>query len=104
MLAAAPAHGVLLRMLMNLRGSYIRRGDSESHLRVMSRMLLLRSKEPALLVERAHLRYETLDTDGARQDLEAAMVLLPASMDKTPVAAQAKRLKQKIDDDARYQQ
>lgn len=73
---ASPAV-ILLRMLTNLRGSYLRRKDHEPLCRVLTRMLLLRRRDPQLLLERAEVRRLLLDDDGARADAEAAAAAAP---------------------------
>lgn len=72
LLQPAPPTTVLLRMLSNLRGSYMRRQDYEPLCRVLSRMLLLRRHDPLLLLERAEARRLLLDNEGARDDVAEA--------------------------------
>ena len=72
LLQPAPPQNVLLRMLTNLRGSYVRRGDYEPLCRVLSRMMLLRRRDPLLLLERAEVRRLLLDDEGARDDVAEA--------------------------------
>ncbi|MBM4280939.1 MAG: hypothetical protein FJ137_09300 [Deltaproteobacteria bacterium] len=69
-----PASGstILRRMLVNLRGSYGRRGLYEPLCRVLSRLLIVAPRDPQLLLERAGVRRLCLDDDGARQDALAA--------------------------------
>jgi regulator of sirC expression with transglutaminase-like and TPR domain len=71
---ATPAM-ILVRMLMNLRGSYLRRQQHEPLCRVLSRMLLLRRRDPQLLLERAEVRRLLLDDDGAVADADAAIAV-----------------------------
>ena len=68
---SSPSH-ILLRMLTNLRGSYLRRQLHEPLCRVLTRMLLLRRKDPQLLLERADVRRLLLDDEGALADADAA--------------------------------
>ncbi len=77
---------ILLRMLTNLRGSYLRRKDHEPLAGVLSRMLLLRRKDPQLLLERAEVRRLLLDDDGARADAEAAANAAPDDDDVSRAA------------------
>lgn len=72
---------ILLRMLTNLRGSYLRRQLHEPLCRVLSRMLLLRRNDAQLLLERAEVRRLLLDDDGARSDVEAARRVAPEDED-----------------------
>lgn len=72
LLQPAPPQNVLLRMLTNLRGSYVRRHQYEPLCRVLSRMLLLRRRDPLLLLERAEVRRLLLDDEGARDDVAEA--------------------------------
>ncbi|MDP2340112.1 MAG: transglutaminase-like domain-containing protein [Deltaproteobacteria bacterium] len=72
LLQPAPPANVLLRMLTNLRGSYVRRAEYEPLCRVLSRMMLLRRRDPLLLLERAEVRRLLLDDEGARDDVAEA--------------------------------
>lgn len=72
---------VLLRMLNNLRGSYLRRQQHEPLCRVLSRMLLLRRNDPQLLLERAEVRHLLLDDEGASSDVDAARRVAPQDED-----------------------
>jgi regulator of sirC expression with transglutaminase-like and TPR domain len=94
---AAPA-AVLVRMLQNLRGSYLRRQDAPCLLRVLSRLLLLRPNDAMLFAERAQLRREELDREGARLDCEAAVRLAG----RGPAVAIAERVLEQLDGDARW--
>jgi regulator of sirC expression with transglutaminase-like and TPR domain len=71
-LAPADPAAILERMLNNLRTSFARRNDPERLARVLSRLLILRPGEGALLLERARARRVLLDDDGARMDAIAA--------------------------------
>lgn len=71
----APPDVVLLRMLTNLRSSYLRRQDVPSCLRVVSRLLLLKPRDAALHLERAHLRRALGDADGALADAQTGLGL-----------------------------
>lgn len=70
---AATPSSILFRMLNNLRGSYARRSAHEPLVRTLSRMLLLRPFDAALLAERAHAKYMLLDHDGALEDANQAI-------------------------------
>jgi regulator of sirC expression with transglutaminase-like and TPR domain len=72
LLQPASATTILRRMLVNLRGSYARRGLHEPLCRVLSRLLLFSRRDPQLLLERAEARRLCLDDDGARADALAA--------------------------------
>jgi regulator of sirC expression with transglutaminase-like and TPR domain len=76
-LQPASSHAVLMRMLVNLRGSYTRRGLHEPLARVLSRLLLLRRSDPQLFLARAAARRFLLDDDGVEADLDAAERLAP---------------------------
>ena len=77
---AAP-EAVLLRMLVNLRGSYTRRGLHGPLTRVLSRLLLLRRADPQLHLARAAARRFLFDDDGVEADLVAAERLAPRDED-----------------------
>lgn len=74
-LAPAAPDVILARMLTNLRGSYLRRQDAPSCMRVLSRLLLLKPREAALHLERAHLRHSLGDDTGALADAENGLKL-----------------------------
>lgn len=74
-LTPAPPEVILARMLTNLRGSYLRRQDAHCCLRVLSRLLLLKPREAALHLERAHLRSAAGDAAGALVDAENGLKL-----------------------------
>lgn len=74
-LAPAPPEVVLLRMLTNLRGSYLRRQDPTACLRVLSRLLLLKPRDGALHLERAHLRALLGDHETALIDAQTGLRL-----------------------------
>jgi regulator of sirC expression with transglutaminase-like and TPR domain len=94
LLQPAPPTLILRRMLTNLRGSYLRRGQHEPLCRVVSRLLLLTGRDPALLLERAELRRLLLDDDGARADAAAARAAAPRDDD---VARAVAHLLQELD-------
>jgi len=71
-LQPARPQAVLVRMLVNLTGSYTRRSLHQPLARTLDRLLLLRPLEPRLLVERAAVRRLLLDEEGALQDLDEA--------------------------------
>jgi regulator of sirC expression with transglutaminase-like and TPR domain len=81
LLQPAPPALILRRMLTNLRGSYLRRQQHEPLCRVLSRLLLLTGRDPALLLERAEVRRLLLDDDGARADAAAARTAAPNDTD-----------------------
>jgi len=89
-LAPADDQAILVRMLVNLRGSFARRRDPVGMFRVLSRMLLLRPEHPEVLAERAVVRRDLLDLDGAREDAEAAVRL--ARSESAPAARRAQRV------------
>lgn len=97
-LAPAPPDIVLMRMLNNLRASFLRRRDPVRLTRVLSRLLLLRPGSADLLVERAICRREILDDDGARTDAEEALRMA----DKSASKEAARQILRQLDDDARF--
>ena len=74
-LTPAPPEAILARMLTNLRGSYLRRQDAHSCARVLSRLLLLKPREAALHLERAHLKSAIGDAAGALVDADNGLKL-----------------------------
>lgn len=74
-LSPAPPEVILLRMLTNLRGSYLRRQDAPACLRVVSRLLLLKPRDGALHLERAHLKSALGDAEGALVDAQTGLKL-----------------------------
>ena len=70
-LAPAAPQGILERMLLNLRRSYLARGDGTHLEAVLSRLLLLRPGHAGFLLERAQARRLLLDFDGALDDARA---------------------------------
>jgi regulator of sirC expression with transglutaminase-like and TPR domain len=88
----------LMRMLANLHGSYLRRGERAPLVRVLSRMLLFEPRHPALLVQRAQVRAELLELDGALQDAETALGLQPDD----DVRRAAEDMKRRIEDGRKY--
>lgn len=75
--AQTSPRSILMRMLANLHGSYLRRGEREPLVRVLSRMLLFEPRHPALLVQRAQVRAELGELDEAAEDARAALTLTP---------------------------
>jgi regulator of sirC expression with transglutaminase-like and TPR domain len=75
--AQTSPRSILMRMLANLHASYLRRGEREPLVRVLSRMLLFEPRHPALLVQRAQVLVEEGELTQARADAEAALALRP---------------------------
>lgn len=99
-LMPATPRAILLRMLVNLRGSYARRKDAVGMFRVLSRVLVLAPESAEALAERAMVRRELLDLDGARADAEAA---LEAAADEEDAAAlRARRVLRQLEADRRW--
>jgi regulator of sirC expression with transglutaminase-like and TPR domain len=74
-LSPAAPEAILLRMLTNLRGAYLRRQDAPCCLRVLSRLLLLKPRDAALHLERAHLKNALGDAGGALVDAQTGLKL-----------------------------
>ena len=74
-LGPASPEAVLVRMLTNLRASYLRRQEPVPCLRVISRLLLLRPREAALHLERAHLLFGLGDAPTALSAAETGLKL-----------------------------
>lgn len=99
-LMPASPRSILLRMLVNLRGSYARRNDAVGMFRVLSRVLLLAPRNPEALAERALVRRDLLDLDGAREDAEAALSAVPDREDAA--AVRARRVLRRLEADRRW--
>lgn len=99
-LMPATPRSILLRMLVNLRGSYARRNDAVGMFRVLSRVLVLAPKNPEALAERALVRRDLLDLDGARADAEAALQAVPDREDAA--AVRARRVLRRLEADRRW--
>lgn len=99
LMPAAP-RTILLRMLVNLRGSYARRNDPVGMFRVLSRVLLLSSDNPEALAERALVRRDLLDHEGAERDARRA---LAAARDlDAPAALRAQHVLAQLEADRRW--
>jgi regulator of sirC expression with transglutaminase-like and TPR domain len=98
-LSPATPGGILWRMLANLRGSYARRRDLVPLCRVLNRMLLLHRRDAELLAQRAAVRRNLLDSDGARQDALDALDLCEA---EEPAGLRARRVLELLDADRRW--
>ena len=92
-LLPASAHTILTRMLVNLRTSYMRRGDNDALVRVLNRLILLRGPDPSLLLQRAEGRRLLLDDVGAHSDLTAAREL---SLGDEDVLRGAQRIEEEL--------
>lgn len=99
-LMPAGPRSILLRMLVNLRGSYARRNDAVGMFRVLSRVLVLAPKNAEALAERALVRRDLLDLDGAQQDAEAA--LKAAADGEEAAAVRARRVLRRLEADRRW--
>lgn len=99
-LMPATPRAILLRMLVNLRGSYARRNDAVGMCRVLSRVLVLAPNSAEALAERALVRRDLLDLDGAREDAEAALRAAPDKDD--PAALRARRVLKRLEADRRW--
>lgn len=99
-LMPATPRSILLRMLVNLRGSYARRNDAVGMFRVLSRVLVLAPHNAEALAERALVRRDLLDLDGAREDAEAALRAAPDREDAA--AVRARRVLRRLDADRRW--
>ena len=96
--AQTSPRAILMRMLANLHGSYLRRGDREPLVRVLSRMLLFEPRHPALLVQRAQVRVEVGEFAEARLDIQTALGLSP----DVDVKRAAEEMLRRLDEGQRY--
>ncbi len=97
-LSPAAPDAILVRMINNLRGSYLRRQEPQLLARALSRLLILRPGDAAALVERAEARRQILETDGAVDDAKAAIDASP----NAAIAARARAVLKALEDDAKY--
>lgn len=96
--AQTTPRAVLMRMLANLHGSFLRRGEREPLVGVLSRMLIFEPRHPALLVQRAQVRVELGEVGEALADLDAALKLSPDD----DVRRAAEELHKRLTADARW--
>lgn len=74
-IGASTPERVLMRMLANLHGCYLRRGDRAPLVRTLSRMLIFDPRNAGLWLQRAQLRLEDADFTGAQDDVASARQL-----------------------------
>lgn len=89
-IAASSPDRLLMRLLAVLHGCYLRSGERDPLVRVLSRMLLFDERNPGLWLQRAQLRLEEADFPGARADLSRARTL-PLDEDWLRVAEDVER-------------
>lgn len=68
---------VLMRLLANLHTCYLRRGERAPLQRVLSRMLIFDARNAGLWLQRAQLRLDDADFQGASEDVHQARRLDP---------------------------
>jgi regulator of sirC expression with transglutaminase-like and TPR domain len=94
-LAPASARAVLLRILHNLRGIYLSRGDTARAMLVIDRMVCLTPNAPEPLRERGLLSAKLGATSAAQADLQRFLELAPFAEDAPQIRARLKELKAK---------
>ncbi len=94
-LAPASSRAVLLRVLHNLRGVYLSRGDSARAMLAIDRMVCLTPNAPEPLRERGLLSAKLGATSAAQADLQRFLELAPGAEDAPQIRARLKELKAK---------
>lgn len=92
-LAPATPRAILLRMLMNLRGIYLSRGDLARALIVVDRIASLTPDSPGALRDRGLLAAKLGAAESAIADLERFLELVPAADDVAELRAQITKLR-----------
>jgi regulator of sirC expression with transglutaminase-like and TPR domain len=95
LLRTAGPRQIIHRILNNLRGVYLNRGETDRLLPVLDRMLLLDPEDPAALRERGILHTRLGDPSLGVQDLETYLEVDPAADDQEEIAGllvEARRL------------
>ena len=95
LLRTAGPRQILHRILNNLRGVYMNRGEMDRLLPVLDRMLLLDPEDPASLRERGNLHTRCGDPYTGVQDLESYLEVDPAADDQEEISGllvEARRL------------
>lgn len=96
-LEAVSPRRFLLRMLANLKGIYISRGEMSHVLAVIDRILMLFPDAPTEQRDRGLIYYQVGRWTEARQDLENYLNCLPAARDAVVVRELLKRMDIKAD-------
>jgi regulator of sirC expression with transglutaminase-like and TPR domain len=91
-LVPATPREIMLRVLANLANAYEKRGDVKRQLRVVSDQLALSPADPRMLARRGELRARQDDVRGGLEDLNRALVRLPAGEIFDRVHENARRL------------
>ena len=86
LLRTAGPRQIIHRILNNLRGVYLNRGETDRLLPVLDRMLLLDPEDPAALRERGILHTRLGDPSLGVQDLETYLEVDPAADDQEEIA------------------
>jgi regulator of sirC expression with transglutaminase-like and TPR domain len=94
-LAPAPPRAILLRMLMNLRGIYLSRGDLARALLVVDRIASLTPDSPGALRDRGLLSAKLGASQAALSDLQRFIELVPTADDADEIEAQIASLRAK---------
>ncbi|HBL25859.1 MAG TPA: hypothetical protein DD490_03385 [Acidobacteria bacterium] len=95
LLRTAGPHQILHRILNNLRGVYLSRGELGRLLPVLDRMLLLDPEDPTVLRERGILHVRCGDPSLGASDLESYLDLVPSPEDQGEIGGllvEARRL------------
>ena len=92
-LAPATPRAILLRMLMNLRGIYLSRGDLARALIVVDRIASLTPDSPGALRDRGLLAARLGAGEAAIADLERFLQLAPSADDAGELRAQVDKLR-----------
>lgn len=80
-LAAVSKRQILIRMLTNLKGVYLQRGDYDRALAAVDRVLLLAPSDVTQLRDRGLIHFQRLDYSGAAGDLQTYLQSRPEPAD-----------------------
>jgi regulator of sirC expression with transglutaminase-like and TPR domain len=80
-LAAVSKRQILIRMLTNLKGVYLQRGDYDRALAAVDRVLLLAPNDVTQLRDRGLIHFQRLDYSGAAGDLQTYLQTRPEPAD-----------------------
>ena len=95
LLQTVGARQILLRILNNLCGVYLSRGEVERSLAVVDRKILLYPDEPGYLRERGVLRLKVGCCDLGLADLESYLEACPDAPDWDEIAALAEKVRER---------
>jgi regulator of sirC expression with transglutaminase-like and TPR domain len=96
MITAAQPRSIAYRMLTNLKGAYLQRGDGERALRVVEHLLALAPDHPSELRARASIFSALGAYRAALADVERCLELAPEAPDHDHLLVAARELRQRV--------